>query len=317
MLKLLFAPIRLATGWGVSPRLVGWIGITMLVLLRMTIGWHFFSEGIDKYRTDNWSAAPFFANAKGPFAGEFRKLVWDAEGEIRLNRDRMESEWTRFTKQVYVHYGYDEAQKRLVVQNLEAALEQYDNVVSANATDISDFEIGRERIRKMDEDPIRSGVASLKGQKETVRSERQALIRPIFSQIDAITEGLERSQNQVASQDQRNSHAAIGVRMSPTMLPDTSVIDDFVPYFDMAIGWCLLLGLFTPVAALAAAGFLGSVFLSQFPPTTGPSSSMYQLIEGMACLVLAGTAAGRFAGLDFFLHMITRRLGRPKNASAA
>ena len=47
---------------------------------------------------------------------------------------------------------------------------------------------------------------------------------------------------------------------------NTGTIDRFVPYFDIAIGLCLLLGLFTPLAALAAAGFLGSVFLSQFPP---------------------------------------------------
>ena len=70
---------------------------------------------------------------------------------------------------------------------------------------------------------------------------------------------------------------------------------------------CLLFGLFTPVAALAAAGFLGSVFLSQLPPTTGPTSTNYQLVESMACLVLASTGAGRFAGLDYFLHLIVRR----------
>lgn len=89
---------------------------------------------------------------------------------------------------------------------------------------------------------------------------------------------------------------------------DTSVIDRFVPYFDIAIGLCLLLGFFTPVAALAAAGFLGSVFLSQFPPTTGPGSSNYQLIECMACLVLAATGSGRLAGLDYFLHLIVRKI---------
>jgi len=97
---------------------------------------------------------------------------------------------------------------------------------------------------------------------------------------------------------------------------DTSVIDSIVPYFDMLVGWCLLLGLFTPVAALAAAGFLGSVFLSQYPPLTGPTSSNYQLIECMACLVLAATGAGRFAGLDFFLHLIIRKFNGDDAATA-
>ncbi len=88
---------------------------------------------------------------------------------------------------------------------------------------------------------------------------------------------------------------------------DTNMINAIVPYFDVAVGLCLLLGLLTPIAALATAVFLGSIFLSQFPPVTGPASSYYQLIECMACLVLAGTAAGRFAGLDYFLHLIVRK----------
>ena len=76
-----------------------------------------------------------------------------------------------------------------------------------------------------------------------------------------------------------------------------------------------MLGLFTPVAALAAAGFLGSVFLSQLPPSSGPGSTYYQLIESMACLVLAGTGAGRFAGIDYFLHLIVRSVwgGEPED----
>jgi len=28
----------------------------------------------------------------------------------------------------------------------------------------------------------------------------------------------------------------------------------------------------------------------------------------MACLVIAGTGAGRFAGLDYFLHLIVRKV---------
>ena len=93
-----------------------------------------------------------------------------------------------------------------------------------------------------------------------------------------------------------------------TNVIDTSEIDRIVPIFDIAVGLCLLFGFLTPVAALAAAGFLGSVFLSQLPPSSGPSSTYYQLIEAMACLVLAGTGAGRFAGIDYFLHLIVRRV---------
>ena len=42
--------------------------------------------------------------------------------------------------------------------------------------------------------------------------------------------------------------------------------------------------------------------LSQYPPAGGPGSTYYQLIEAMACLTLAATGAGRFAGLDSLIH---------------
>jgi len=314
VLKLLFSPIRLATGWGISPRILGWIGVCTLVLLRVTIGWHFFSEGIDKYRAGNWSAAPFFANAKGPFASHYRGMVWDAEGTLRLDRDRLLTEWARFRDQVTSHYGFDDAQTREAQRNFASAADQYDYVMELNQNEVEEFQLGRERIEQLDQDATRSGVSSLGGQRETIRKERQALIRPVLAQIDSISESYERCQTALAKAKQREGIPAKIMRLPPTNVMDTSIMDEVVPYFDMAIGWCLILGLFTPAASLAAAGFLGSVFLSQYPPTTGPSSSMYQLIEGLACLVLAGTAAGRFAGLDFFIHLITRKVARPQGA---
>ncbi len=53
MRKILLFPLRLCVGWGISPRLLGLIGATMLVLLRLTIGWHFYSEGLEKYQKGN------------------------------------------------------------------------------------------------------------------------------------------------------------------------------------------------------------------------------------------------------------------------
>lgn len=314
MLKLLFVPLRLATGWGISPRVLGWIGVAMLVLLRLTIGWHFYREGVDKYQSDNWSAVPFFANATGPFAPRFRELVWDAEGDFRLDKQKVIVEWAKFRDRIAKHYGFDQAQQRLAQQNYAKAVKQYDYVIALNETDLEEYRLGRQRIEQLDNDPVRAAVSSLGGQRETIRRERNALVAPVLRQIDDIWENYELSQNRVANEEQRSATTAlILTRPATGTIADTSTIDQIVPYFDIAIGLCLLLGLFTPIAALAAAGFLGSVFLSQYPPTTGPSSSMYQLIEGIACLVLAGTGAGRFAGLDYFFHLLTRKIFAPDN----
>ncbi|EMI24446.1 MULTISPECIES: hypothetical protein [Rhodopirellula] len=316
MAKYLLSPLRLAVGWGISPRLLGTIAVVMLTLLRLTIGWHFISEGIDKYQAGNWSAKPFFANARGPFAGHFRQMVWDYDGTMRLDVDQTELNWAYYRDQISDHYGFDEKQKIEAHNNYSLAAKQLAMVLELNANEIQEFQLGLGRIEELDGDAVASGVSSLSGQRESVRKELSQKIAPVFDQIDAIWENYETAQNKVATAEQQARHLAYPLVRPRLKMMDTSVIDSIVPYFDMLVGWCLLLGLFTPVAALAAAGFLGSVFLSQYPPLTGPTSSNYQLIECMACLVLAATGAGRFAGLDFFLHLIIRKFNGGDAATA-
>ncbi|MGI9467467.1 MAG: DoxX family protein [Rubripirellula sp.] len=311
MLKFVLSPLRLCVGWSLSPRILGLTGAVMLVLLRLTVGWHFYSEGIDKKAAGDWTAAPFFANAKGPLANNFRELVWDADGKFRLNRAAAMQNWAIFRDGVANHYGFTEAQKGQAQANYAKAVEQYDWVLAENATDLEEYALGRERIAKLEtegqEKAVRDGVASLGGQRDTIRREWKQKAAPTLAQIDAIWANYEADQNALATGPQAEASPYYRLVRPRTERIDTSVIDRFVPYFDIAIGLCLLLGFFTPVAALAAAGFLGSVFLSQFPPTTGPGSSNYQLIECMACLVLAATGSGRLAGLDYFLHLIVRK----------
>ena len=288
----------------------------MLVLLRLSIGWHFYSEGVDKYSTNGWSAAPFFANAKGPFAEHYRQIVWDSDGSIRLDRDRMMLEWATLRDQAATHFGFDDEQKRRAQANYAKAVEQYDWVMSENAADIEEYNLGRDRLSQLEQDPVRDGVDSLGGQRDTIRREWAGKGASALNQIDTIWENYAIVQTAIATKEQLASQPPFRLVKPRSARIDTSLIDEFVPYFDMAIGLCLLLGLFTPIAALAAAGFLGSVFLSQYPPTAGPGSTYYQLIECMACLVLAGTGAGRFAGMDYFLHLIVRKFSGVSNENS-
>ena len=313
MLKLLLLPLRLCVGWGFSPRLLGILGAIMLVLLRMTIGIHFYTEGTDKRNSGNWTAKPFFANAKGPFAEQFRSAVWDWDGSYRLEPKLIMVEFATFREQVSQHYGFSEAQKSKAQVNYARAIELYEWVLSENASDLEEFEKGRKWMKGESADTsvndIPAGVGSLGGQRGTLIRDWQSKGAVALGEIDKIWDNYEAEQNRVATSEQSLASGYLKmVRRRTGPIMDTSQIDRIVPYFDIAIGLCLLFGLFTPVAALAAAGFLGSVFLSQMPPASGPGSTYYQLIESMACLVLAGTAAGRFAGLDYFIQLFIRRV---------
>ena len=190
MLKFVLSPLRLCVGWSLSPRILGLTGAVMLVLLRLTIGWHFYSEGIDKKAAGDWTAAPFFTNAKGPLAANFRGLVWDADGEFRLNRAAAMQNWAVFRDGVGNHYGFSEAQKAQAQANYAKAVEQYDWVLAENATDLEEYALGRERIEKLEteaqEKAVRDGVASLGGQRDTIRREWKQKAAPTLAQIDAI-----------------------------------------------------------------------------------------------------------------------------------
>jgi uncharacterized membrane protein YphA (DoxX/SURF4 family) len=67
------------------------------------------------------------------------------------------------------------------------------------------------------------------------------------------------------------------------------------------VGIFLLCGLFTRFWSLIGVGFLMSVVTSQWPGWTGATPTYYQVVEIFALLVLCATAAGRYAGLDFFV----------------
>jgi uncharacterized membrane protein YphA (DoxX/SURF4 family) len=155
------------------------------------------------------------------------------------------------------------------------------------------------------------GVASLRGQIEQVEQELSKQLGPWLVTIDATWKGLESDLNGLATKEQ----AARGrlPLAKPGRRPlDTVSIDQIIPYFDIAVGALLILGLMTRISALAGAGFLATIVATQFPGTPGAQPTHYQIIEMVGLLVLATVGAGRFAGLDYFCNYLRVRCCSPK-----
>ena len=68
---------------------IGTLGILALVALRVGIGWHFYMEGVTKVRGNDFSSVGFLNAAKGPLADQFQALIWDHDGKIRLDEERV------------------------------------------------------------------------------------------------------------------------------------------------------------------------------------------------------------------------------------
>ncbi len=98
----------------------------------------------------------------------------------------------------------------------------------------------------------------------------------------------------------------------PQRWTQQDLMDFAVSYGLTAIGFCLMIGFCTRLAALGGAAFLFSVLLTQPPwPTIFPHAPPVvghaliidkNFVEMMALFVLASTAVGRWAGLDHFLY---------------
>ena len=75
----------------------------------------------------------------------------------------------------------------------------------------------------------------------------------------------------------------------------------------IGVGVCLLFGLFTRLASIVGALFLFGVIASQPFWISATAPTINQCVEFTALLVLAGTGAGRWAGIDGCLAALFRR----------
>ncbi|NLX54585.1 MAG: DoxX family protein [Planctomycetaceae bacterium] len=284
-----------------------------LVALRLGIGWHFFREGTDKIQDPSWTAAHFFTGSKGPLHPWFELLVWDVDGKIRLNYDqtpggwptfnldKTRSLWDQYRVRVADHYGFDEQQQKRATDCQTQWEGQLDWYFREHKDDLIKYFHGLERQAANRADVAKRQVASLRGQAEQIEAELVADSAPWLAQVAKLWTGYDDALNAIATADQQQRGRLTIGKPQPGLL-NTNFIDRFVPWFDAVVGALLIVGLFTRLAALAGAGFLFSIILTQWPGAPGAVPVYYQTIEMLGMLVLAAVAAGQFAGLDYVLY---------------
>ena len=276
----------------------------------MAIGWHFFHEGDLKYRSagkggSGFSAEGYLRNATGPFAPQFRALIPDPFGLDRLDEARLTAVWRSQLEGIIDHYHFDANQEAEARKSLEAA--------EAKARDwfrdgervhkLRLYHEGVERLAQLEHAP--PGVTFERERAEEARKKLDADRREFLATVDAWSGALRDSWVKSARPEQVKSAGDM-----PAARTSLDRVNLQTTYGLMIIGACLMLGLFTPLAALGAAGFLAMIYLSM-PPWPGlPEGATVEghylivnknLIEMLACLVIASTPSGLWLGLDALL----------------
>ncbi len=329
---------------------LGYFSIIALVLLRFVIGFHFYMEGTAKVRDGGFSSAGFLTAAKGPLAKTFQSMVPDFDGSIRLDSGKdpeskkaeadyqpkdeykkgaLKVAYDRFASEAASLFKFTDEQITESKKSVEECRKLLASNYATYKEEIEEYKSGMARIASLENDEMRTNVASMRKQRDDIETKWKALAKPALNDIDRITADLEKRINALADDGQRlvgkkKLVASFKLPGSAGSLPidnkfidkikagelatrdlwlylpiDVKHIDKFIPIFDMSVGILLMFGLLTPLAGLAGGIFLASVVLTQFPGSHGSLPTYNQAIEMLACFFLAFSDAGRYAGLDF------------------
>jgi len=140
------------------------LALAAILVLRVTVGYHFFKEGTNKLKY-GFDASGFLSSAKGPLADQFKSMVDDHDGKKRLgvtvdqsasgigsvgvNPEQTLALWTDFRDEAAGRYrfGDPELVERLQTQRSKMA----EAIKSARADGKADEALALERERKQAE----------------------------------------------------------------------------------------------------------------------------------------------------------------------
>ena len=294
----------------------GFLGALFLVLLRIAIGWHFLTEGVNKVESTMYGKQPFSAeiylrNASGPLAPYFRSMLPDGDGRETLDPTKLKATWEETVKRIEDHYKLTDDQKSKAKALAEASYVWADywfnNFENREAREKYLHDL--EKVEQTEQNPGSMSFERERGweARRSLEGDRRKLTGPLLAKGQELADAV----IALATPEQVT---AAGAYAPP--LTFLKIADYMTMYGLCAMGICLILGLFTPLAAVCASAFLAMIYLSMPPwpglPPNPKEEGHYwivskNLVELIACLLVAVTASGHWFGLDAVLFGGRRR----------
>jgi uncharacterized membrane protein YphA (DoxX/SURF4 family) len=247
--------------------------------------------------------------------------VPDVNSLAKLDPVRLKAKWDDDVELIGQHYRFNADQKA----NARAALHKAQSDADVWFQDKAEAEKRAKYFHELREvQRIERDPNALSYERERAAAKRKDLDvdrKKLIEPFDAIGSALQEAVTKQAAPEQREASG-------PYVAPRTSL--DWVNLSTMwglvAMGTCLILGLFSRLSALAGAVFLGQIYMSM-PPWPGlPPNPMAEghyfivnknLLEMLACLALASLPTGQWIGLDAPLFGWIGRRSRARRQAAA
>lgn len=368
------SPKESPSSCGISTGCCAWSAITALVLLRLVVGWHFFSEGAKKFEYDpgrhewnlTFSAEGFFNGATGPFAEFFQsqaptthnwrdllaqpqEMTPEATDKLAswvtryVNRRQKELKAGKSSEAEFAEFAPGNDWGEQIRTDWQARLDAFKKIKSLSeeqrnqadevyakqelnladflaeeALDIQDYQHQLWRLENAEE---QGGADEIPFREERVAEKKAETSRTPLKWVGMVKnydQFLAEDFKALVSSQQKTTSLENRVRTAVTdpQVTDLQRNNLLVACVITAIGFCLLIGFFTPLAAILGALFLLMVMATQPPWVAGARSEFfyYQLTEFAALLLLAATCAGKYAGLDSIIHRWWSKRGTTKGA---
>lgn len=294
--------------------------VVSMVLLRLLIGGHFFSQGLDKL-DPSFSAAGFLSQAKGPLAPAFQGVLpdfhdWnklmaqpredkpaaaDAAAETSYGpwKSKVELDWLAYVERAKQHFEFNEEQQAKADELYKYYVRSLKTYLEESEQEINEYRHDLFRLKRMRATPIAEQVPFQQERIQQKAAETAAKASEIKAAVTTMEQQFQQDLRELATREQYA--AAKDLRSDTGRL---ATVNMAVTYVVLGVGVCLILGLFTRLASVVGAVFLLSVILTQPFWVAGTVPTWEQGIEMLALLVLATSHVGRWAGLDFFIHAL-------------
>jgi uncharacterized membrane protein YphA (DoxX/SURF4 family) len=319
-----------------SRRQLGGFAVFALVLLRLAIGWHFFTAGLEKIeRTADgglrvaFTAAPFLSMAQGPFADSFKSMApsghdWQKLLAIPHQKKPLTAEETKAAQE---HPSYEAWAERIkadwqamadevvkVPGLIEGEIERAKSIVAAKKSELDEYLQSEEsaiadyqhELWRLDQWRAKPEATTLPFEEERITkksAETTAKAKSVVTGVAALEADMIGEFQALVDESQQKTTATANALDAATTSPEQAQLNRVnmgATILTLGVGICLLLGLFTRTASIVGAIFLLSVIATQPPWIATAEPTINQTVELAGLLVLAGTGAGRWLGLDYF-----------------
>ncbi|MHC4671412.1 MAG: DoxX family protein [Planctomycetota bacterium] len=317
----------------------GWT-IVFMVLLRIAIGWHFFYEGAWKLSQPDWRATSYLTASSGPLRPVFRWMIWDVDGRERMTSESITKRIDEKCALLVQHYGFNEDQEK-AINNYRDLMKKAAKAIIDEARfplQPADYNKCSKEIKAIiDEGQFQLQLADYNKFIDEIKAQErpwgggtdyntERLVYNYTKKNTAMNDLLTQVERPLKDLEKRALAICNAEQLSAGPIPNEKSQTYFIDWANMlaltVIGACLLLGLFTRLAALGGIGLMALYYFAM-PPWPGlPQSPMSGghflivntlLIEMIALFMIASTRIGRWGGFDALIVAWMNKKSRAAN----